>query len=86
LNYTDQIVPICENRLTGIQVCEIKGKRVAGCYLPGGKIGHSESIDDDAHWVLEERTGLTNVFLQQYYTFNKVKYRRALSQNKDPGF
>lgn len=44
-------------------------KRVDGWCLPGGYINRSESIDEAAHRILNERTGLNNVFLQQYYTF-----------------
>ena len=44
-------------------------KRVDGWCLPGGNIDRSESIDAAANRILNERTGLTDVFLQQYYTF-----------------
>ncbi len=44
-------------------------KAVDGWCLPGGHVGHSESIDDAANRILNERTGLKGVFLQQYYTF-----------------
>jgi 8-oxo-dGTP diphosphatase len=57
-----------ENQL---RVLLIKWKDVEGWCLPGGKIGHSESIDDAAYRILADIAGLTNVFLQQYYTFGE---------------
>lgn len=37
--------------------------------LPGGYVIREESIDDSAKRVLKERTGLSKIFLQQFYTF-----------------
>ncbi|MFN8431053.1 MAG: NUDIX hydrolase [Spirosomataceae bacterium] len=37
--------------------------------LPGGFIGQEEHIDESAHRILEERTGLKEVFLEQYRVF-----------------
>jgi ADP-ribose pyrophosphatase YjhB (NUDIX family) len=54
-----------------LKVLLIKWKDVDGWCLPGGKIGHSESIDDAADRILYEITGLSNVFLHQYYTFGE---------------
>jgi 8-oxo-dGTP diphosphatase len=65
-----------ENQL---RVLLIKWKDVEGCCLPGGKIGYSESIDDAATRILSDITGLTDVFLQQYYTFGESN---RLSQNE----
>lgn len=48
-------------------------KGVDGWCLPGGYIDRSESIEEAAHRILNERTGLTNVFLQQYYTFGDLR-------------
>jgi 8-oxo-dGTP diphosphatase len=39
--------------------------------LPGGFIAQSESIDNAAKRILEERTGLTNIFLEQYRIFGE---------------
>ncbi len=39
--------------------------------LPGGFVGKSEHIDDAAAHILKERTGLEDIFLQQFYTFGQ---------------
>jgi 8-oxo-dGTP diphosphatase len=40
--------------------------------LPGGFVHVDESLDEAARRELEEETGLTNVFLEQLYTFGAV--------------
>lgn len=37
--------------------------------LPGGYVGREEGLTDAAHRILGEKTQLTNLFLQQFYTF-----------------
>ena len=39
--------------------------------LAGGYVGNRESINDAAKRVLTERTGLTNIFLEQFYCFGE---------------
>jgi 8-oxo-dGTP diphosphatase len=58
-----------ENQLKILLRC---WKNVEGWCLPGGNIGQSESIDEAAHRILNEGTGLANVFLQQFHTFGDV--------------
>lgn len=41
--------------------------------LPGGFIRKTESIDDAAHRVLRERTGLDEVFLRQFHVFGEAE-------------
>jgi 8-oxo-dGTP diphosphatase len=48
-----------------------------GCWaLPGGFVGISESLEDAAARELEEEVGVTNVYLEQLYTFG--------DPNRDP--
>jgi 8-oxo-dGTP diphosphatase len=41
--------------------------------LPGGFVNVDETIDEAARRELSEETGLTNVFLEQLYTFGAIK-------------
>ncbi|AYN67686.1 NUDIX hydrolase [Euzebyella marina] len=41
--------------------------------LPGGFIKRDENVDDAVKRGLEERTGLKNIFLEQFYTFGNVE-------------
>ena len=50
--------------------------------LPGGFVRHTESIDDSAVRTLKERTGLTGIFLQQFYTFGDPKREKGKKQPK----
>lgn len=51
-----------------LKVLLLKWKEGPWC-LPGGFVKHDESVDDSAIRVLYERTGLKNIFLQQFHTF-----------------
>lgn len=43
------------------------------CYcLPGGYIRNEEDIDDAALRILKERTGMENIYLDQFYTTGKA--------------
>ncbi|MEZ5069595.1 MAG: NUDIX domain-containing protein [Bacteroidales bacterium] len=55
-----------------------------GWCLPGGYISRTESIDHAAQRILEERTGLADVFLQQYHTFGQMN--RVLPLEEKPEF
>jgi 8-oxo-dGTP diphosphatase len=39
--------------------------------LPGGYIERKEDLDEAAHRILKERTGLNDIFLEQFYTAGK---------------
>lgn len=41
--------------------------------LPGGFIKRDEPLDEAAIRVLKERTGLSNIYLNQFYTFGNLK-------------
>lgn len=46
-----------------------------GWGLPGGFIRRREPLTQAAHRILQERTGLDDVFLQQFHTFGDSPYR-----------
>lgn len=51
-----------------LKVLLLKWEGGAWC-LPGGFVKHDESVDDSAVRILHERTGLENIYLQQFHTF-----------------
>lgn len=56
-----------------LKVLLLKWKTNGTWCLPGGFIFKNEDMDDAAHRVLKERTGLDKIFLKQFYTFGKHK-------------
>lgn len=56
-----------------LKVLLLKWKINGTWCLPGGFIFKNEDMDDAAHRVLKERTGLEKIFLKQFYTFGKQK-------------
>lgn len=58
-----------------LKILLLKWKGLDGWGLPGGFIKREEPISKAANRILEERTGLKNVFLQQFYTFGDSHYR-----------
>ncbi len=40
--------------------------------LPGNLVGENESVDQSASRILHELTGLTDIYMEQYYTFGEV--------------
>jgi 8-oxo-dGTP diphosphatase len=45
--------------------------------LPGGFVGVDENLNDAVRRGLEERTGLTNIYLEQFYTFGDTARHQA---------
>jgi 8-oxo-dGTP diphosphatase len=41
--------------------------------MPGGFLLHGESLEEAAHRVLSEKTGVENVYMEQLYTFGNPK-------------
>jgi 8-oxo-dGTP diphosphatase len=41
--------------------------------LPGGFVGNDENLDDAAKSILEELTGLSDIYMEQLHTFGDVK-------------
>jgi ADP-ribose pyrophosphatase YjhB (NUDIX family) len=64
-----------ENQL---KVLLLKMNNVEGWCLPGGFIKWSEPADEAAQRILQERTGINQLFLQQFYTFGEPE------RNKEP--
>lgn len=55
-----------------LKVLLLRWKNTNEWLLPGGRIQHNENLDAAADRSLQERTGLTKVFLEQFYTFGDV--------------
>jgi len=56
-----------------LKVLLLKIANLGGWSLPGGFIYKDEHINDSAHRILIERTGLHDLFLQQFYVFGDPK-------------
>ncbi|MEP6617620.1 MAG: NUDIX domain-containing protein, partial [Ginsengibacter sp.] len=52
-----------------LKILLLQPRYAAEWALPGGFITRQEDIDDAAHRVLTERTGLKKIYLQQFHTF-----------------
>jgi hypothetical protein len=62
-----------------LMVLLLQYKNTSAFGLPGGFIIKKENGDDAAHRVLKNRTGLSNIYLEQFHTF-------ADSNRSDPSF
>lgn len=58
-----------ENKL---KILLIRWEKLDFWSLPGGFICVNESVDAAAKWILQERTGLDNIFLEQFKVFGEV--------------
>jgi 8-oxo-dGTP diphosphatase len=56
-----------------LKVLLLKARYAAHWALPGGFIGRHEDIDAAAHRVLQERTGLEDIYLQQFKVFGQAE-------------
>lgn len=61
-----------------LKVLLLKMKNVEGWCLPGGFIHWAEPANEAAQRILQERTDISQVFLQQFYTFGEPE------RNKEP--
>src|SRR5437764_9680640 len=52
-----------------LMVLLLQYKNTNSFALPGGFILKNENADDAAQRVLKDRTGLTDIYLEQFYTF-----------------
>ncbi|MBZ5858247.1 NUDIX hydrolase [Flavihumibacter profundi] len=55
-----------------LKILLLKAKFARGWALPGGLIGREEDIDSAAHRTLEERTGLVDIYMQQFKVFGQA--------------
>ncbi|WP_259015015.1 NUDIX hydrolase [Emticicia fluvialis] len=64
-----------------LKVLLLKWKGTDSWSLPGGRIYLDEAVNDAVIRILQERTGLKEIFLQQFYTFGETdRYKKF-----DPG-
>lgn len=56
-----------------LKVLLLKWREGGHWCLPGGFIRHSESVDSSAKRILEERTGIRDIFLRQFHAFGEPK-------------
>lgn len=65
-----------------LKVLLLRWKGIDEWSLPGGHILLDESVEDAAYRILTQRTGLQNVFLQQFYTFGNVNRHIHYAENE----
>ncbi|WP_338875279.1 NUDIX domain-containing protein [Spirosoma sp. SC4-14] len=65
-----------------LKVLLLRWKGTNDWCLPGGRIRHEENMDDAAHRSLRERTGLSEIFLQQFHTFGDVERYKNWSKQE----
>ena len=63
-----------------LKVLLLRWKGTDDWCLPGGRIFHQENMDEAAHRSLRERTGLSEIFLQQFHTFGDVMRYKNFSR------
>lgn len=66
-----------------LKILLVKWAGLAGWGLPGGFIRNEEPLSEAATRILAERTGIQNLFLQQFHTFGDSPYRvRSRTQSE----
>ncbi|MBN8821709.1 MULTISPECIES: NUDIX domain-containing protein [unclassified Spirosoma] len=65
-----------------LKVLLLRWKNTDDWCLPGGRIRKDENMDAAAHRSLRERTGLHEIFLQQFHTFGDINRYRHYSQSE----
>ena len=60
-----------------------KWKKVEGWCLPGGYVLRNESVDASAKRTLKERTGLSRIYLKQFYTFGDPERAKNPGMEKE---
>ncbi|MEJ0055746.1 MAG: NUDIX domain-containing protein [Bacteroidota bacterium] len=68
-----------------LKILLIKHRLLQGWSLPGGFIKRTEKLIDAANRIVKERTGIDNLYLQQFKTFGDP-YRSRYDQSKAKHF
>lgn len=67
-----------------LKVLLLKFKNTPVWALAGGFVGPEEDVDQAAQRILAERTGLSDIFLEQFYTFGDLaRNYRAVDEHRD---
>jgi 8-oxo-dGTP diphosphatase len=67
-----------------LKVLLLKWKDTGEWSLPGGFIQHDEHIEHAATRIARERTGLRNIYLQQFHAFGDLSRQRGKNKTKTP--
>ncbi len=67
-----------------LKVLLLQWKHSGKWALPGGFVRRNENLDDAAQRVLEQRTGLSKIFLKQFHTFGSLE--RSTIKQIDAGY
>ncbi len=71
---TDVVIFTIKNKKLQVLLIKMKKKPFTNQWAcPGGLVKPTESVDASARKQLKTKTGLQNVYLEQLYTFGKVK-------------
>ncbi|GEO04684.1 DNA mismatch repair protein MutT [Adhaeribacter aerolatus] len=66
-----------------LRVLLLRWKGTQEWSLPGGPVRQTESVDEAAYRILKERTGLDQIYLQQFEVFGEViRYNLSEIKNK----
>jgi ADP-ribose pyrophosphatase YjhB (NUDIX family) len=65
-----------------LKILLLKYKNTDCFALPGGFINQDENLEDAAGRVLQERTGLKNIYLEQFYVFGSKDRRFDATHHK----
>lgn len=64
-----------------LKILLLKFKGVEAWALPGGFVFHNENIEEAANRILEDRTGIKDIYLEQFYVFgNKNRQFREVHE------
>jgi 8-oxo-dGTP diphosphatase len=67
-----------------LKVLLLELKETGEWCLPGGFIQYEESLEEASSRVVNERTGLKDIYLRQFYTFGKLTRQRGKDSTKIP--